>query len=144
MKFTTTIHAPVERVFDLIAQIDRYGEWLPPSNTFKEVREVSDRPVRAGTTYIDQGQSTPMRGHVTVYERPTRIGFAQAQNMPLGRLAVETTYTLVATASGTHVTRDFQFHTGGLLLLIRPLLAGVLRQENERILAALKGYAETP
>jgi uncharacterized protein YndB with AHSA1/START domain len=143
MRFTTHIDAPIARTFDRIARLDQYADWLPPSNTFAAMRDVSESPARLGTTYVDQGQSSPMPGQITEYQPPQRIAFRQEQKIGLGTLRVEVAYTLEATAQGTAVTRDFAFHTGDLLVLMRPLLSNLLRKENERILAALKADLES-
>lgn len=134
----TVIQRPIEAVFALIADLPNYGKWLPPSNTFKAVTEYSELPVKAGTRYTDG----PMRGEVTTFEPPTRIGFRQQREVFGGGLDVEMRYTLSSEANGTRVIRQVTVRLRGGYWLLQPVVVNVIRKETTRILAVMKAYLE--
>jgi uncharacterized protein YndB with AHSA1/START domain len=146
LHFTTDIHCPVEAVFGLIADLSHYSRWLSSSNLYAEMAFVSDDPIKLGTTYVDQGQSSIMKGSITVFEPPTRIRFEQHTQIKLmgldGGLDIQTDYTLANAGGITHLRRDVVFTTQGILKLAQPILTRSIRKENERILQKMKTYLE--
>jgi uncharacterized protein YndB with AHSA1/START domain len=146
MQFRTMINRPPEDVFALIADLANYHTWLPPSNLFDKLPDISDNPAKLGTTYVDQGQTIPLRGEVTEFQPPTRITFRQSTQIKrLGLtsgLDIQIRYTLTAIEGGTRVVRDIQLNVGGILKLLEPILIRQIRAENERILAMMKGWME--
>jgi uncharacterized protein YndB with AHSA1/START domain len=72
---TITIDAPIERVFDCWAALERAPEHQKP--TLARTK-LTDGPVRSGTRYeaVDKwpGRRVRFEMEITVYERPTRIG----------------------------------------------------------------------
>lgn len=144
MQFETTIQRPVDAVFALIADLPNYGKWLPSSNLFGSVTEYSEHPIRAGTQYVDTGPTSRMIGAVLEFEPPTRIGFRQTTVSMFGSLTVEIRYALAADGEDTHLTRRVIITASGGYRLAQPMIVRAIRQENERILATLKAYLETP
>lgn len=146
MRFETTINCPIEQVFDLLANITEYATWLPQSATFGTIRDIQPLPVQLGTTYVDAVQGPPMRGEVTVFERPHRLGFNQLSETKVGflrgSLRSESLYTLTEQAGGTHVVREYHLTMTGVIRLMQPMLLRGGRQESERILQVLKQYLE--
>ncbi len=146
MQFTTDVNRPVADVFDLLADLPNYSRWLPPSDLFAELPKISDNPIKLGTTYIDQGQSTPLYGKITEFNPPTRLTFYQVSKFPvpgfLANLTIQIRYSLEAENGGTKLTRDIQVNIGGLLKLLQSRLLSTIRHENERILAMMKAYLE--
>jgi uncharacterized protein YndB with AHSA1/START domain len=142
LQFETTIHRPVEAVFELIADLPNYGKWLPSSNLFGSVTEYSELPVRVGTQYVDKGPSSRMIGSVVEFEPPTHIGFRQTTVAMFGSLTVEVRYTLAAVGEDTHFTRRVIITASGGYQLAQPMIVRAIRQENERILSTMKAYLE--
>ncbi len=140
--FTKDIHVAPEVVFDLIADLRDYSTWLPPSNLFNDVTEYSELPIRAGTTYVDQGKTTRMVGAVTEFERPNRITFRQVTTSRVGELIVEIRYTLENKSDYTHVTRNVEISASGGYRIIQMFLVGAIRTEVERLLEKMKVYLE--
>ena len=52
LRFTCQIAAPAEAVFDLVADLPRYGRWLPDSSAFGGTVDVTPYPVGLGTTWV--------------------------------------------------------------------------------------------
>lgn len=140
--FTQDIRAPIEKVFELIANLPDYGKWLPPSSLYTAVTEYTNLPVQAGTTYVDQGKLSRMTGTVTVFEPPQRITFRQVTETLFGSLTIEIRYVLEARGSTTHLTRNVTSSPTGFYRLAEPLLLRSIRPEVVRILDMLKKYLE--
>jgi uncharacterized protein YndB with AHSA1/START domain len=146
LRFTVDINGPRASVFDLIADLAHYDRWLPGSNVFGGMAQVSPASPGVGTTYADG----PMRGSITEFNPPECIAFEQS--MPLkallltGKLNVRVCYTLEARGSdgqATHVIREVSFNLQGILGAARPLVAGTIRRESGRLLEVMKRYVES-
>jgi uncharacterized protein YndB with AHSA1/START domain len=147
MKFHIVIKRSQETVFDLIRNLAGYKAWLPPSELFVEVVEIADDPVKVGTTYVDKGPTGTVHGEVIEMEPPHRIAFRQTTSFKRaflrGALTVSVRYMLNEIGSGeTQVVREAKIQTSGILTMMRPVLLGVIRKENERILQRMKLYLE--
>lgn len=142
LKFTKDIHAPVQAVFDLIADLPNYGRWLPPSNLYAAVTEYSGLPVQAGTTYLDKNNVSPMTGTVTLFEPPHRITFRQVTKSLFGSLTIEIRYLLEPHGDTTLLTREVTVSPSGLYRLVEPFLVRPIPPEVGRILEMMKAYLE--
>ena len=143
LHFTTTINAPPQAVFDRIADFLHYDQWLPPSGMYQSVLEVSQNPVRIGSTYVDKGTNSTMHGEVTVCQRPQRITFHQVTHLKLlmvipAGLDVTIAYQFEASDTGTNLTRDVTVQASGVLALVQSRLLKEISAESQRVLAALK------
>lgn len=140
------IHLPIdigsapEAVFNTLVDIAHYGRWLAPSGTYRETTEVSELPVRQGTTYVDRNPSGVMNGEVIEYQFPARLSFHQATANP--GLDITIRYQLTPQDGGTHLERTTTIVTVGLMRLIQPIVVGTIRRENRRTLSALRDYLE--
>src|SRR5436190_626851 len=103
LHLTTAIHAPPQAVFDRLADFAHYDQWLPPSSLFKTVMEVSDNPVRLGSTYVDKGTNSTMHGEVMVFEPPQKITFHQVTHLKL----------LMFIPAGLEITIAYQLKADG-------------------------------
>lgn len=142
MQFTTTIHAPPEQVFNLIADLPNYGKWLPSSRLYGAVTQYSDLPVRKGTQYVDQGKTSRMTGAVTEFDPPRRITFKQTSVSVFGQLDIQIRYTLEPTGDGTRMLRETTVTPSGGFRVLQPVILEPIRKENERILERMKVYLE--
>jgi uncharacterized protein YndB with AHSA1/START domain len=145
MRFQTTIQRNAKSIYDLLANISGYQSWLPLSGLYGGVREISDHPVRIGTTYVDGGTSSVMNGTVTELEPDRRVTFVQRMRRSgwPGSLEIQIRYTLETSGEfSTLVTREIMVKTRGIFLLFQPVLLGTIRKENERIMQQLKSYLE--
>ena len=146
LRFTTLIEGSAETIFGLIADLAHYDRWLPGSKAFGTVTQISPLPIGVGTTYIDAGPSGTTRGKVTDYQPPTRICFHQPmevkQRLVTGTIDIHLRHTLEPVEKMTRVNRDLTLQIHGLLKLAQPFVIAAFRQENERVLLALKLYVE--
>jgi len=146
--FTTRIAGSPEIIFDLIADMPNYGQWLPGSEAFGATIKVSPYPVRLGTTYLDGGPAGERPGVVTEYDPPKRISFHHTMLLKKGPLTadieVNIRYSLNALEDATNVVRalDLRIQMPMLLRIAQPLVIRAFRKENLRILSELKRYVE--
>lgn len=146
LHFTTHINSPANKVFALVADLAHYGQWLPPSGTFKDVMHLSQGPIGLGTTYANVGPSGTMQGTVTEYQPMTSIVFQQTMHTRVlfkGIMDMNIRYSLEPADDGTLVNREVSFHTHGFLKVAQPIIATTIRRESERILQIMKHYLET-
>jgi uncharacterized protein YndB with AHSA1/START domain len=146
LHFTILINGSAETIFTLLADLSHYDRWLPGSKAFGEIRDIAPLPVGLGTTYIDAGPSGIRKGEVTEYDEPKRISFHQPmqvkQGLISGTIDIHLRHTLEQVEQTTRVNRDLTFQIHGLLRAARPLVVSAFRQENERMLLALKKHVE--
>jgi len=146
LHFTTLIEGSAETVFALIADLEHYDRWLPGSNTFGTITQISPLPVGLGTTYIDAGPAGTRHGEVTEYDSPTRISFHQPmqvkQGLLTGSIDIHLRHTFEPVEQMTRLNRDLTLHINGLLKVAQPFVIASFRKENERMLLALKRFVE--
>jgi uncharacterized protein YndB with AHSA1/START domain len=147
MRFQTTIQRNKETIYALLTDLRGYQSWLPPSDLYSGVREISDHPAKVGTTYVDGGTASVMHGRVTELEPNRRVAFMQTMRHKVsglpGGLDVQIRYTLETGGEfSTRVTREVRLRTHGILLLFQLVLLGAIRKENERIMQRMKWYLE--
>jgi uncharacterized protein YndB with AHSA1/START domain len=147
LRFTTQVQGSPEMVFDLVADMPNYGQWLPDSAAFRGTVNVKPYPVRLGTTYLDAGP-VEKPGRVTEYEPPKHISFHHTVQLRQGLLKTDVDarirYTFEPKKEGTFVDRRLvlRFDLNGIPRLALPLIVFGFRRENNRTLAALKRYVE--
>jgi uncharacterized protein YndB with AHSA1/START domain len=147
MRFQTTIQRNKETIYALLTDLRGYQSWLPSSDLYSGVQEISDHPVKVGTTYVDGGTASMMQGRVTELEPNRRISFMQTMRRKIsglpGGLDIQIRYTLETGGEfSTRVTREVRLRTHGIFLLFQPVLPGTIRKENERIMQRMKWYLE--
>ena len=74
---TTVIKRPPEAVFERLADVSGYGEWMHHSGLFRRCGLTSESPVRAGTTYVDATRMGTFEGEVTEFSPPSRLAFRE-------------------------------------------------------------------
>jgi uncharacterized protein YndB with AHSA1/START domain len=146
LHFTTLIEGPAETVFALLADLAHYDRWLPGSKSFGTITQIAPLPVGLGTTYIDAGPSGTRHGEVTEYDPPRRISFHQPMQVKQrglsGTIDIHLRHILEPMEQMTRLNRDLTLHLHGLVRVAQPFVVAAFRQENERMLLALKRYVE--
>jgi uncharacterized protein YndB with AHSA1/START domain len=105
-QFTVDIAAPIEQVFDLWTNVDRWHEWI---EGITKVTDVSGPPGQAGTRYTIWFGSMRSPSEILDAERPSRIATRFGNRMLRGKTQV----TFEPTASGTRLTQEIR--TEGLI-----------------------------
>jgi uncharacterized protein YndB with AHSA1/START domain len=147
--YATTIAAPPERLFWLLADMPHYGDWLPGSGDFGRTTDVEPYPVTLGTRYHDGKPDEPGKdwwGTVTGFQPPGALDFHHT--ISVGRLwmtiDVRIHYSLEPGDGGTEVSRwlVLAFTLPTVFRPLRPLITARFDHENLRTMTALKAHAE--
>ena len=134
------IGRPPTVVFDALTRLGLLQARIESSSTYRGTVEVSDDPVRAGSTYVDRTPIGRLRGEVLELEADRRVVFRQATAR--GDLDVRITYDLEPTSGGTRLVRTGEITTRGLLALVHPIVVWRTRVENRRTMDRLKASLE--
>lgn len=145
LEFEVEIERPIEDVFARLADIDRYREWLPKSLIFKGgglVTPTAD--VGLGTEFIDITPLGRLRGTVTQFQPPARIGFEQTlRRWGKPVFVSRPSYELTAWDPGTHVRHRGEVELSGSLAFTEPLVRRLALGERSRVVQELKRSFET-
>ena len=139
------IAASPEVVFDLVCDLHGYGRWLPSAGDYEGTSEVAPPPVAVGTTYVEHSRRGVRHGVVIALARPDVVAFRQPMTLRprlAGTIDSTVSMSIAATATGARVTRTVELGIPARLRLVRSLIVGRYAQESERMLRALKAYAE--
>jgi uncharacterized protein YndB with AHSA1/START domain len=147
--YGATIDAPPETLFDLLSDLPNYNRWLPPSESFEGTTDVEPYPVQLGSRYHDGKPDEPGKdwwGAVTGFQRPSLLDFHHTIEISQLRSTVDVHihYSLEPAGTGTQLTRQLvlDFTMPSLLRPLRRVVTTRFDEENVRMLAALKQYAE--
>jgi hypothetical protein len=148
LRFGTEIAGSAEAIFDIVADMPKYGRWLPDSSAFGGTTNVTPYPVKLGTTYLDAGP-IEKPGVVTEFDPPHHISFRHTvrvrQHFLNTDIDAHIRYTFEPKDGRTVVDRmlRLRFNLRGIQRLVLPIILYGFRKENDRTLAALKRYVET-
>jgi len=143
VEFETTIHRPIENVFNQLVDIDAYPDWLPKSRVFLSCNRTSDGPEQAGTTFIDKTRVGTYRGIITDFQKPVKVDF----RMRLHRFGVRMMesrpgYRLQSVDGGTTLFHTAEGELFGIFKLLEPYIALRAREERIRTVRTLKTSLE--
>jgi uncharacterized protein YndB with AHSA1/START domain len=134
------IARPPAAVFDALTRLGALRGRIGTSTTYAGTVDVTDDPVRVGSTYVDRTPIGRLRGQVLELEPERRVVFRQA--LPSGTLDVRITYELERMPAGTHLVRTGEITTRRWLALVHPLVVRATHAENRRTMAAMKTSLE--
>lgn len=134
-----TIAAPVEEVFDLVADERNEPRYNP---RIVAVRKLGPEPVGPGARFVAEPSGTGRRGEMTLtiqeYERPFRLHNVITSSY----MKVDGTLTFEEVDGGTRLTWDWDLGLVGPMRLLSPVLALVGPAWERRNWVGLKDYVE--
>jgi Polyketide cyclase / dehydrase and lipid transport len=134
---SSVIERPAEEIFDLLADIRRNPEWCP---AFEGGEKLTAGPVGPDAMF-----RTSMRGvgdlqiRITRYERPRRIWFTTSAKAA----EIRHNFVLMPGRGGTHVEQEIDVRPRGVLRMVAPVMALILRRSVQSNTAGLKAYLES-
>jgi hypothetical protein len=138
------VQCSAERIFEVIADLNGQDRWLPRSTVFRGTVDVSDNPVRLGSTYREPSPQGIRHGEVIEFEPPVRITFHQPINLrPFGRIDMVQRCTLVPLGETTLVRRVAVVGIPAYLRPVARIILSTTTRESGRTLSALKAYCES-
>jgi uncharacterized protein YndB with AHSA1/START domain len=130
----TGIVCPPEHVFDTLADLRNETQW----NTRVSSAELrSPEPIGPGSRFAIVNGGSPYDVTISTYDRPSRLVLEAS-----GKPDLTITYTFTPTGEGTDLESDFDFRPRGVLKVLFPLLAPVIRRDVPKQYAALKALCE--
>lgn len=134
------IDAPVERVFDAVAHIDRFSEAVP---NIREVEYLSDTRRGVGTRFKEtremRGREASSVLEVTEYEENERVRLVSNA----GGTIWDTLFTTEQTRGGTELAMVMEARPHELLARIStPMIKGMVAKAIQADLNAVKEYCE--
>jgi hypothetical protein len=131
-----TIPRPITDVFDRLADIGAYSDWMPRTGLFGSCRPVGDGAV---ASYRDLSRLGPWRGRIVVRDRPTRLAFRQTLRW-FGKDVIEArpSYVLESDQGATRVLHVAEAELFGAFRLMKPVTALLARRERRLIVEALQ------
>jgi uncharacterized membrane protein len=135
---SVTINRPPAGVFAVLADVPHQPDW---SKGVRKVRDVSEDPVRLGTTWTQinplMGKEIEAHATVNVYEADRKLGFAIDKPFPAHGL-----FLLEPSGSGTKLTFSMEGEPGGFFGVAAPLLKKALTDSMSGDLGNLKARLE--
>lgn len=133
---STLVNAPIEVVFDFLADARNEPRWLPGASN---VRLTSDEPVREGSTFVGHySRAGAVTVRLTRHDRPHHLSLAgDARNLSFID-AIE----LTATDRGTALTATMTTQPKGLFRLFAPMMRRVIGQQFQANWGNLKATLE--
>lgn len=136
------IKAPIEAVFDRLADIESINEWQPHKGSIRRgSRKTSEGPVGLGTTYEDSTLFGKAPGEVSTFVRPTELVYHWWQKAPWGAILAEgwPGYTLEPVGDGeTLVRHHARLRTYGVYGPATPVMKRIAVRERTAVLDALE------
>jgi uncharacterized protein YndB with AHSA1/START domain len=134
-----TIAAPVEEVFDLVADERNEPRYNP---RIVRAEKVNEGPVGPGARFVAEPRGTGSKGEMTVtiveYERPHRLHNVVDSSF----LRVDGTLTFQEREGGTRLRWDWDMGLVGPMRVLSPVLALVGPRWERRNWVGLREYLE--
>jgi uncharacterized protein YndB with AHSA1/START domain len=144
---TIDINAPAQKVFDAITDLHSYPKWLPDSGSFKGTTEISETPVKLGTTYVESSPGGVRSGKVVEFERPSKVVFHQPMKLNPASgghvIDIKVEVTLKENGGVTTVERDVYLGLPEPLQSLKEAWDKGASGESVRVLDLLKKYVES-
>ena len=147
--YAADITAPPALLFELLADMPRYGRWLPGSAQFGETRDVEPYPVRLGSRYHDGKPDEPGKdwwGEVVGFQPPGSLDFHHTIGVRQLRAVIDVRihYSIEPAGAATRVNRWLVLDIDMPIVFrpLRRLITAKFDEENIRTLAALAEYAQ--
>ena len=135
-----TIKAPVDEVFDLVADERNEPKYNP---RMVRAEKVTEGPVGAGARFIAEPKGAGRRGQMTLevleYDRPRRLHTLVRSSY----MRVDGTVSFEAVDGGTKLRWDWDMRLIGPMRVMSPVLAVVGPRWERRNWLGLKEYMES-
>jgi uncharacterized protein YndB with AHSA1/START domain len=135
-----TIDAPVEEVFDLVADERNEPRYNP---RIVRADKVSDGPVGRGARFVAEPKGMGVRGEMSLeiveYDRPRRLHNVIRSSY----MQVDGTLTFEAVGGGTRLRWDWDMGLVGSMRVLSPILSLVGPDWERRNWEGLKRYMES-
>src|SRR3954451_14472838 len=139
----TVIRRPANEVFERLADLTGYREWMHRDGVFGGTGLTSPLPARPGTPYVDRTRMGRFVGEVTEHVRTSRLAFSETFSIfghPLTQ--ARPSYVLEVDGDSTVVHHTAEAELYGVARLFKPVAARIVTRERSHTLASLKRSLE--
>ena len=136
--------APTAVVFDILADLEAYREWLPIGAMYRGTTLLGDGPIAAGRRYEDRSARGTLVGQIVTFDPPRRLAFSQGARLLGIGVTIEVTYDLTEVEGQTELRRTWRMILPWWLRPLGRRMLPDLARENERILDALGTKLQEP
>lgn len=147
-ELSRTIPAGIDDVFDRLADIEGYNDWMPAKGSMlRRTRQTSPGTPGLGTTYLDDTSFGPTPGEIVDFQPPHILVYHWWDKAKRGKLTLEgwPAYRLDAHDDETTVVRHHaEVRTYGVYRLATPLLRRIALKERTATLDALLASFQSP
>jgi len=133
------IHRPVEVVFAYVIAVETMPEWR---GDVAEAVQLTDGPFGVGTRIRAGGRFLGRPLGIVVEVTELDPGATFAYRPVSGPLRTRNVYTFESTAGGTQITLTDEIELGGILGLLEPVMARIVRRKYQANLGRLKTILE--
>ncbi|NEI72262.1 hypothetical protein GR212_22005 [Rhizobium lusitanum] len=141
----TSIAASADDVFSLLADLRAYDRWLPNSTAYHGTLQISDEPIKVGTTYVEPGPFGTRHGTVTSLIRPGELDFEQPMTMKprfMGTIGIQLFHRIAVEGETVRLMRRLELSFHGPVRFLKSPIIRAFMKENDRMMKALKAFAE--
>ncbi len=133
------IQRPVEDVFAYVTAVESMPEWR---GDVAEAAQLTDGPIRVGSRVRAAGQFLGRPLGIVVEVTQLEPGATFAYRPVSGPLRTHNVYRFQSEAGGTQVTVTDEIKLGGILGILEPVMARMVRRQYEANLGRLKAILE--
>jgi uncharacterized protein YndB with AHSA1/START domain len=140
-----SIAASPAKVFHVVTDLQSYNDWLPSSGVFAGTTEISDSPIKLGTTYIETTPIGVKHGRVTEFVQDKKVTFVQPFTLEAGGV-VDVRVGMDIDSDGEEgctLTRRAWLALPEEIKELREGWEEVAEVEGRRVLEAMKVYIES-
>ena len=139
----TVIRRPASEVFERLADLPGYRQWMHRDGVFGGTDLTSALPVRSGTTYVDRTRMGRFVGEVTEHVPSTRLAFSETFSI-FGHSLTQARprYLLEVDGDSTVVHHTAEAELYGVARAFKPVAARIVTRERSHTLASLKRSLE--
>ncbi|WP_082620050.1 SRPBCC family protein [Terrabacter sp. Soil811] len=139
----TVIRRPASEVFERLADLPGYRQWMHRDGVFGGTELTSALPVRAGTTYVDRTRMGRFVGEVTEHVPSTRLAFSETFSI-FGHSLTQARprYLLEVDGDSTVIHHTAEAELYGVARAFKPVAARIVTRERSHTLASLKRSLE--
>ena len=141
---STVIRRPIGEVFERLADLPSYGRWMHRTGLFRRCAQISESPVRKGTTYLDATRMGTFEGEVTEFAPPSRIAFRETLSWFGTQMTqARPEYSLEEDEEATVVHHIAVGELFGWMRVMKPAAALMAKAERTRTLKSLRRSLES-
>jgi len=133
------LNSPVEKVFAFLADAKNLRTWQAG---LVENEQLTEGPIRVGTRFREVRRTGPRQSEIlaeiTAFETNKRFTTKTIKG-PQATVS----YAFDAENGGTRLTYKFTLQTSGIMILLKPLIAGSIKKDTESDFQKLKNILES-